>query len=300
MPPLQLNRYTDGFDTATTGEHQVPEDLILTSIQNNAIESYGHSVRGVLMKGRGILNVSLKMLPGQLRHLAMGASAMPCVNDVVMRLSTYPNDIMREAGSTIFADGADILELRVQVTKDREMTSIEDASSGFFEDGSPYVAVRISVSPQNTRNDIKLKSIDDDMTFSRCHRLAAHRPLDSFMQARRTSKPEILGVPCQAQLLLDQGSARSSRGHPITGRIKASDRPAPAPSRISAVPNGWRRLLLLCLLLGFRPVASPAQTFSYATSCQPPLKLAAGTCVRTCPAGYADAGRTCVFQDMSH
>lgn len=43
---------------------------------------------------------------------------------------------------------------------------------------------------------------------------------------------------------------------------------------------------------------SPAQSFVYGQrqfrhACRPPLKFAAGACVRRCPAGYRDEGRTC-------
>jgi hypothetical protein len=43
---------------------------------------------------------------------------------------------------------------------------------------------------------------------------------------------------------------------------------------------------------------SPAQSFVYEQrqfrhACRPPLKFAAGACVRRCPAGYRDEGRTC-------
>ncbi len=43
---------------------------------------------------------------------------------------------------------------------------------------------------------------------------------------------------------------------------------------------------------------SPAQSFVYGqkqfrNACRPPLKFAAGACVRRCPAGYRDEGRTC-------
>lgn len=34
-------------------------------------------------------------------------------------------------------------------------------------------------------------------------------------------------------------------------------------------------------------------------ACRPPLKFAAGACVRRCPAGYRDTGRTCRFRNMS-
>jgi len=63
------------------------------------------------------------------------------------------------------------------------------------------------------------------------------------------------------------------------------------------------RLTLAAALLvagGALPAAaqSPAQSFVYSqkqfrNACRPPLKYAAGACVRRCPAGYRDEGRTC-------
>ena len=48
---------------------------------------------------------------------------------------------------------------------------------------------------------------------------------------------------------------------------------------------------------------SPAQSFVYGqkqfrNACRPPLKYAAGACVRRCPAGYQDMGRTCRLRNQ--
>jgi hypothetical protein len=48
---------------------------------------------------------------------------------------------------------------------------------------------------------------------------------------------------------------------------------------------------------------SPAQSFVYEQkqlrhACRPPLKFAAGSCVRRCPAGYRDEGRTCRYSNQ--
>lgn len=65
------------------------------------------------------------------------------------------------------------------------------------------------------------------------------------------------------------------------------------------------RVSLIAALLavgGFLPQAasaqSPAQSFVYGQKrfgalCRPPLKYAAGACVRRCPAGYRSEGRYC-------
>lgn len=41
------------------------------------------------------------------------------------------------------------------------------------------------------------------------------------------------------------------------------------------------------------------QAKAFRNSCRPPLKFAAGACVKRCPAGYRDTGRYCRFRSMS-
>ena len=48
---------------------------------------------------------------------------------------------------------------------------------------------------------------------------------------------------------------------------------------------------------------SPSKDFlfqeqRFSRFCRPPFKYAAGACVRRCPAGYEDMGRTCRFKSM--
>ena len=64
-------------------------------------------------------------------------------------------------------------------------------------------------------------------------------------------------------------------------------------------------LLLAALPLGTADpaAAGPAQSHQYRqkpfrNTCPPPLKFAAGGCVRRCPAGYRDTGGYCRFQSM--
>ncbi len=65
----------------------------------------------------------------------------------------------------------------------------------------------------------------------------------------------------------------------------------------------------LLLLAGFLPLApaqaGPAQDYQYQRRqlgrgqvCRPPLKFAAGACVRRCPAGYQDNGGYCRLRNM--
>ncbi|MCJ2067458.1 hypothetical protein MKK75_01325 [Methylobacterium sp. J-030] len=57
-----------------------------------------------------------------------------------------------------------------------------------------------------------------------------------------------------------------------------------------------RRLLSAVALALLWTAPANAQ---YATSCPPPKKFAAGACVITCPAGYEDQGRVCVYRNLS-
>jgi hypothetical protein len=64
-------------------------------------------------------------------------------------------------------------------------------------------------------------------------------------------------------------------------------------------------LLLFALALPTLPAAaqSPAQSFVYGQkrfrhACRPPLKFAAGACVRRCPAGYQTNGGYCRLRNQ--
>jgi hypothetical protein len=63
---------------------------------------------------------------------------------------------------------------------------VEDASVLWSEDQSPYRPVaRITAAAQDIWSDGKVRSVDDGMSFSPWHGLAAHRPLGSVMRARK-------------------------------------------------------------------------------------------------------------------
>ena len=63
---------------------------------------------------------------------------------------------------------------------------IEDASVEWPEDRSPYVAVaRLSARPQVAWSAARSAAVDDGMSFSPWHSLAAHRSLGSIMRVRK-------------------------------------------------------------------------------------------------------------------
>ncbi|MDN3589552.1 hypothetical protein [Methylobacterium adhaesivum] len=81
--------------------------------------------------------------------------------------------------------------------------------------------------------------------------------------------------------------------------------PPPKRSR-TRLSSGACLALVVALPIGLSlPVKaqSPAKDFlfqeqRFSRACRPPLKYAAGACVRRCPAGYEDMGRTCRQRGM--
>lgn len=95
-------------------------------------------------------------------------------------------DPLREAVGAFFSTRGGEWELRVQLCTDLDSMPIEDSSKPWPEDKSPYVTVaRVVVQPQDSYSETHVKAIDDGMSFSPWHGLAAHQPLGSIMRVRR-------------------------------------------------------------------------------------------------------------------
>ncbi len=95
-------------------------------------------------------------------------------------------DALREEVLAHFARSGGVWEVRVQLCTDLETMPIEDASVAWPEDRSPYVTVaRITAQPQVSWSPARSAAVDDGMSFSPWHSLAAHRPLGSVMRVRR-------------------------------------------------------------------------------------------------------------------
>ncbi|MGX7704417.1 catalase family protein [Methylobacterium sp. Gmos1] len=102
-----------------------------------------------------------------------------------LNVNGRPNGL-REAVSAFFSAHEGVWELRAQLLTDRATMPVEDASRPWPEDESPYVPVaRITVSPQESWSDDKVRRLDDGLAFSPWHGVAAHRPLGSVMRVRR-------------------------------------------------------------------------------------------------------------------
>ena len=113
--------------------------------------------------------------------------ALLLLKDAPVDLKDKP-DGLRAAVNEHFASHGAEWELRVQLCTDLEAMPIEDASVPWPEDKSPFVTVaRIVVPPQIAWNDQRSVEMDDGLSFSPWHGLAAHRPLGSINRVRRAA-----------------------------------------------------------------------------------------------------------------
>ena len=125
--------------------------------------------------------------------------ALQVLKDAPVDLTDKP-DGLRAAVMDYFAIHGGEWDLRVQLCTDLETMPIEDASVRWPEDQSPFVTVaRISVPPQVSWSEERSAELDDGLSFSPWHGLAAHRPLGSINRVRKVAYAGSAG-------------ARSSRG----------------------------------------------------------------------------------------
>lgn len=103
-------------------------------------------------------------------------------------IDTSNPNVLRDLVSQHFASHGGEWEFRVQLCTDLESMPIEDASVVWPEDKSPYLPVaRLSVKPQDSWSVEGVAAVDEGLSFSPWHGLAAHRPLGSIMRARNTT-----------------------------------------------------------------------------------------------------------------
>ncbi|MCF4126887.1 catalase family protein [Methylobacterium sp. SyP6R] len=125
--------------------------------------------------------------------LAPASPALTALTGASLDVDGKPNGL-REAVADFFSGHEGVWELRVQLLTDRATMPVEDASQPWPEDRSPYRPVaRITVAPQESWSDAKVRDLDDGLAFSPWHGIAAHRPLGSVMRARRAVYPRSAG-----------------------------------------------------------------------------------------------------------
>lgn len=115
------------------------------------------------------------------------APELTALTDQPVDLDDKP-DGLRAAVNEYFSAHGGVWEVRIQLATDIDKMPIEDASVTWPEDLSPYVTVaRIEVPAQPAWNAERAKEIDDGLSFSPWHGLAAHRPLGGVMRVRKPS-----------------------------------------------------------------------------------------------------------------
>jgi hypothetical protein len=96
-------------------------------------------------------------------------------------------DGIRDAVVKFFRNNAAEWDLQVQLCTDLKAMPIEDAATRWPEDQSPFQSVaRISIPAQDAWSAARVKLVDEQMSFSPWHALAAHRPLGAMNRVRKT------------------------------------------------------------------------------------------------------------------
>jgi hypothetical protein len=99
---------------------------------------------------------------------------------------------LRDAVVAHFRDRPAEFEFRVQLCTDLGRMPIEDATVEWPEEESPYRPVaRLTFPPQDAYSPPRRVFVDDALSFSPAHALAAHRPLGSIMRARLRAYGEL-------------------------------------------------------------------------------------------------------------
>ncbi|WP_375786987.1 catalase family protein [Bradyrhizobium sp. Pha-3] len=117
--------------------------------------------------------------------VAPASAELVALTQAPLNVSGVPNGL-REAVVSFFRTNGGIWEVRAQLCTDLALMPVENATIAWPEEMSPYRRVaRITVKPQSTWSDARSSAVDDGMSFSPWHGLAAHRPLGGIMRVRR-------------------------------------------------------------------------------------------------------------------
>jgi hypothetical protein len=119
--------------------------------------------------------------------IAPATPALQALHDQHIHTSGRPDALREELSDFISREGGE-WEVRVQLCTDLDSMPIEDASAIWPEDASPYITVaRITVKPQSGWTEDRARLVDEGLSFSPWHGLAAHRPLGSIMRVRKAT-----------------------------------------------------------------------------------------------------------------
>lgn len=115
-------------------------------------------------------SANLKMLTG--KHIDAGHGFNPL------------EDLIQE----FFKRDTAVWEIQAQLALDSPATPIEDASKQWPEDQSPFQPVAtLTVLPQESYSVARQIFVDEQLSFSPWHALAAHQPLGGIMRSRKAA-----------------------------------------------------------------------------------------------------------------
>ncbi|UMM63729.1 catalase family protein [Aristophania vespae] len=97
---------------------------------------------------------------------------------------------IREALNNFFSKEGGEWTLRAQLCRDLTENPIENAGKIWSEENNPFLPLAtIRIPPQEAWSEERAKRLEDSLSFSPWHGLAAHRPLGDIMRARRATYP---------------------------------------------------------------------------------------------------------------
>ena len=113
------------------------------------------------------------------------SAELTALKQAPLNVNRAPNGL-REAVVAFFKTNGGEWEVRAQLCTDLALMPIENAAVVWPEDESPFRPIaRIKVKPQLAWSEARSSYVDDGMSFSPWHGLAAHRPLGGIMRSRR-------------------------------------------------------------------------------------------------------------------
>ena len=116
--------------------------------------------------------------------VAPASEAMKALKGKHIPINGHPTGI-RDAVVEFFAAQGGEWDVCVQLCTNLQDMPVEDAHKTWDEEKSPYIPVgRLVAKPQVAWSEARSAAVDDGMSFSPWHGLAAHRPLGSVMRVR--------------------------------------------------------------------------------------------------------------------
>jgi len=180
--------YPDALKQAvSTASRLVNLALRAVGVHSGLLDSFGHpfthilgetySTVGALRYGSYVAKIAIEPASRNLRaltgkHVDAGKGFNPL------------EDAVRE----FFAANNATWNIRAQFALDSDTTPIEDLSKEWPEDLTPFQTVAVlTVEAQDSYSDARQVFVDEQLSFSPWHGLAAHQPLGGIMRSRRAA-----------------------------------------------------------------------------------------------------------------